>query len=159
VLQKIGLFPDVGASVSWHASPLPRTGPVRPLHRPRLHSLSRSQFFLARLDGNLGLYLGLTGQTIDGVSAFYSGYATHFVPGDRLQALEARLAELEQNSTTGQINQAINEFVADAAEMQVAGKYELVGVVRKAIDVSKDTSGVARTRTSPSWCCRQTGSS
>lgn len=133
--------------------PLPRRrrfrkpAPPRP-HPPHPHRttrpadiLPRAQFFLSRLDGNLGLYLGLTGQTIDGVAAYYAGYATHFVPGDRLQALEARLAELEAGASTSQINAAINEFVADKKELEAAGKYELVGVVRKAIDVS------------PAGCC------
>ena len=129
-LQKIGLFPDVGASVSLPPPPPRPRHPANPASHP--------QFFLSRLDGNLGLYLGLTGQTIDGAGAYFSGFATHFVPGDRLQALEARLAELEANATTGQINTAINEFVADKKELQAAGKYELVDVVRKAIDVSRD---------------------
>lgn len=102
---------------------------------PPSHHLSL-QFFLSRLDGNLGLYLGLTAHTIDGVSAFFAGYATHFVPSDRLGALEARLAELDQSATSKQIDAAISEFVADPKELAAAGQFKLVGLVRKAIDVS-----------------------
>jgi enoyl-CoA hydratase len=47
----IGLFPDIGAS-----------------------------FFLPRLPGKLGLYLGLTGTRMKGADAVHAGLATHFCP-------------------------------------------------------------------------------
>jgi enoyl-CoA hydratase/carnithine racemase len=48
----IGFFPDVGAS-----------------------------YFLSRLPGSIGTYLGLTGHRIDPADALYTGLATHFVAG------------------------------------------------------------------------------
>lgn len=45
----IGFFPDVGAS-----------------------------YFLSRLHGSIGIYLGLTGHRIDAADALYTGLATHF---------------------------------------------------------------------------------
>jgi 3-hydroxyisobutyryl-CoA hydrolase len=51
----IGLFPDVGGS-----------------------------FFLPRLDGFLGTFLGLTGYNLKGKEAFIAGFGTHFVPESRL---------------------------------------------------------------------------
>lgn len=45
----IGFFPDVGAS-----------------------------YFLSRLPGSIGMYLGLTGHRIDAADALYTGLATHF---------------------------------------------------------------------------------
>ena len=58
----IGMFPDIGAT-----------------------------FFLPRLPGALGLYLGLTGQRMTGADAVHAGLATHFVPRARLAALRAAL--------------------------------------------------------------------
>ncbi|KAL8291820.1 hypothetical protein RQP46_002078 [Phenoliferia psychrophenolica] len=104
---KIGLFPDVGAS-----------------------------FFLSRLDGQLGLYLGLTGARIRGVGAFLSGFASHYVPSERLEGLETRLSELAPDATIEDVNSAIEEFVADAHDLKIAaaGSYDLIGPKRRAID-------------------------
>lgn len=93
-------------------------------------------FFLSRLDGQLGLYLALTGARLTGAEAFLAGLASHYVPAERLEALEARLAELDQAATKDDVNAAIEEFSADAAELKVAlEKYTLVGPIRRAIDV------------------------
>lgn len=102
---KIGLFPDVGAN-----------------------------FFLSRMDGALGLFLGLTGHTVSGAGTLFAGFATHLVPQARLDALEARLAELEPTATHDDVNAAIEEFSADAIELQSA-TYDLVGPKRRAIDI------------------------
>lgn len=59
----IGLFPDVGAT-----------------------------YVLPRLAGGLGLYLGLTGARLKSADAVYAGIATHYVPADKLDALEDMLA-------------------------------------------------------------------
>jgi len=59
----IALFPDVGAS-----------------------------FFLPRLPGALGMFLGLTGTRLTGADAVHAGLATHFVPKSKLPALSASLA-------------------------------------------------------------------
>ena len=49
----IGLFPDVGGS-----------------------------YFLSRCPGAIGLYLGLTGQTIKAADALYAGLATHYIASE-----------------------------------------------------------------------------
>ncbi len=59
----IGLFPDIGAS-----------------------------FFLQRLPGKLGLWLGLTGARLRGVDVRASGLATHYIPSKLLPELEGRCA-------------------------------------------------------------------
>ncbi|XP_064555284.1 3-hydroxyisobutyryl-CoA hydrolase, mitochondrial isoform X2 [Drosophila montana] len=56
----IGLFPDVGGS-----------------------------YFLPRLQGKLGLYLGLTGHRLRGGDVYYAGIATHY-------CVSSKIAELEQ---------------------------------------------------------------
>lgn len=110
----IGLFPDVGAN-----------------------------FFLSRLDGQLGAYLGLTSERLSGYGVYLAGIATHYVPSDRLDSLQERLANLQfpaecpSTSQAGQqlINACIEEFVGDG-EAASAGvqSYELVGAKRLAID-------------------------
>ncbi|KPV75729.1 uncharacterized protein RHOBADRAFT_13973, partial [Rhodotorula graminis WP1] len=103
---KIGLFPDVGAN-----------------------------FLLPRLDGQLGLYLGLTSFPLKGAATFFAGLATHYVPSERLAALETRLSELDVSATHDTVNSVIEEFAADASELAQALKaYPLVGPVRRAID-------------------------
>jgi enoyl-CoA hydratase/carnithine racemase len=59
----IGFFPDIGAT-----------------------------FFLPRLPGELGTYLGLTGTRMTGADAVHAGFATHFTPRARLADLAAALA-------------------------------------------------------------------
>ena len=59
----IGLFPDVGATR-----------------------------FLNRCPGQIGRYLGLTGARLGPADALYCGFATHFVPRERVPALVAALA-------------------------------------------------------------------
>jgi enoyl-CoA hydratase len=51
-------------------------------------------FFLPRLPGQLGVYLGLTGLRTTGADAVHAGFATHFVSRADLPALSAALAEI-----------------------------------------------------------------
>ena len=51
-------------------------------------------FFLPRLPGQLGVYLGLTGLRTTGADAVHAGFATHFVSRARLPSLSAALAEI-----------------------------------------------------------------
>jgi enoyl-CoA hydratase len=60
----IGFFPDIGAT-----------------------------FFLPRLPGQLGAYLGLTGVRMQGADAVHAGLATHFTRREDLPALSRALAE------------------------------------------------------------------
>ena len=60
----IGLFPDVGGS-----------------------------WFLPRLPGEIGLYLGMTGARLKTQDALYAGVATHFVPASKRDALVESLAD------------------------------------------------------------------
>ncbi len=60
----IGFFPDIGAT-----------------------------FFLPRLPGRIGTYLGLTGARMQGADAVHAGLATQFCPRARLAALAQALTE------------------------------------------------------------------
>ncbi|NXL03283.1 HIBCH protein, partial [Mesembrinibis cayennensis] len=65
----IGLFPDVGGG-----------------------------YFLPRLSGKLGYYLGLTGFRLKGRDVVKAGIATHFVESEKLPALEKDLIALKSPS-------------------------------------------------------------
>ncbi|XP_016842356.1 3-hydroxyisobutyryl-CoA hydrolase, mitochondrial [Nasonia vitripennis] len=68
----IGLFPDVGGT-----------------------------YFLSKLKGKLGLFLGLTGHRLKGVDVLLAGIATHYVPSEKLEAVTREL--LENNSNVDEI--------------------------------------------------------
>lgn len=75
----IGLFPDVGGG-----------------------------YFLARTPGELGTYLGLTGEVINAADALYADLADVFIPTVELPAL----MELLESSTAPDIRLAIRDFAA-----------------------------------------------
>lgn len=60
----IGFFPDIGAT-----------------------------FFLPRLPGEIGTYLGLTGARVSGADAVHAGFATHFTPRAQIAQLADALAQ------------------------------------------------------------------
>jgi enoyl-CoA hydratase len=59
----IGLFPDVGGG-----------------------------WYLPRLDGRIGYYLGLTGARLDGAECVAVGLSTHYLPAERLAEVKQRIA-------------------------------------------------------------------
>lgn len=65
----LGLFPDVGAS-----------------------------YFLSRLPGFFGEYVGLTGARLDGAELLACGLATHFVPSSKLASLEEDLCRVASSN-------------------------------------------------------------
>ncbi|KAK3014418.1 hypothetical protein RJ639_009087, partial [Escallonia herrerae] len=80
----IGHFPDVGAS-----------------------------YFLSRLPGYYGEYLGLTGARIDGAEMVACGLATHFVLSKDLQSIENNLLAVP-SSDTATIYEHIKKYINQA---------------------------------------------
>lgn len=76
----LGLFPDVGAS-----------------------------YYLSRLPGFFGEYVGLTGARLDGAEMLACGLATHFVPSERLSLLEEALCKVD-SSDPAIISAVIDEY-------------------------------------------------
>ncbi|KAI0664689.1 3-hydroxyisobutyryl-coenzyme A hydrolase [Cubamyces menziesii] len=99
---KIGYSPDVGAS-----------------------------YFLSRVDGEIGTYLGLTGATITGRAVFEHGFATHFVESRRIPALLEHLAALE-NPTYQRINELIEEARSEREPDEPSTA--IIGAKREALD-------------------------
>ncbi|XP_078163415.1 putative 3-hydroxyisobutyryl-CoA hydrolase 3 [Carex rostrata] len=77
---QIGLFPDVGAS-----------------------------YFLSRLQGFFGEYMGLTGTKMGGAEMLASGLATHFVSSKNLEKLEESLNNVETDDERV-IHKIINQY-------------------------------------------------
>src|SRR5204862_2087202 len=80
----IGLFPDVGATR-----------------------------FLNLCPGHVGRYLGLTGARLGPADALYCGFATHFVPRDRVPDLHTRLTGIE--GRTGDEKKEVEGILASVA--------------------------------------------
>lgn len=62
-------------------------------------------YFLPRLRGSLGMFLGLTGHRLKGRDCLHAGLATHAVNKDDISSLEAELS-----SNPGQVQQILDEF-------------------------------------------------
>jgi len=85
----IGLFPDVGGG-----------------------------YFLSRAPGQLGTYLGLTGETINAADALYAELADVFIPTAELPSLMNLLVSAQ----FADIRDAIREFAAPFAEQATADR-------------------------------------
>ncbi|KAH1297009.1 hypothetical protein KXX11_007572, partial [Aspergillus fumigatus] len=106
----IGFFPDVGGS-----------------------------FFLPRLDGEIGTYLALTSERLNGVQALYAGIATHYFHSSVLSNLTARLAELvfRDHASLAErldlVNKTMAEFSVGLPPVEQE-PIQLAGSLRSAID-------------------------
>lgn len=58
-----------------------------------------SSFFLSKIRGNLGRYLALTSDTLDGYDNVLTGVATHYIESKDLESLHTRLKSLRLNGT------------------------------------------------------------
>lgn len=95
----IGSIPDVGATRFLHACP-----------------------------GRIGLYLGLTGGRVGAADALYCGFATHFVPRDRLGALIAALGAVDwrQGEAAAQAGAVLDRFSAAPGEASLPALREAI---------------------------------
>lgn len=102
----IGFFPDVGTT-----------------------------FFLPRMDDKLGYYYALTGEVLSGLDAYVAGFATHYVPSDRIEQLTSRLSNLKPPVVNGVRDQAstlrdlkdffaqVNSAIEEYAESKIPENY------------------------------------
>jgi len=91
----IGLFPDVGATR-----------------------------FLNLAPGHIGRYLALTGARLGPADALFCGFATHFVPRERVPALVEALTDLawRRGGEGAQIAEALAAFAGDPGEPPLAAR-------------------------------------
>ncbi|XP_068503033.1 probable 3-hydroxyisobutyryl-CoA hydrolase 3 isoform X2 [Phaseolus vulgaris] len=102
----IGHFPDVGAN-----------------------------YFLSRLPGYFGEYLGLTGAQLDGAEIAACGLATHFVPSIKLESLENALQVL--NSPNVSTISALIKTFAEKPNVREDSPFRSLEVINKCF--SKET--------------------
>ena len=129
----IGLFPDVGAT-----------------------------YFLSRLPGGLGFYLGLTGVRMKAADALYAGFATDYVPSARLDELMAALGAAKPTSKED-VSALIRDFAEDPGPAPLASKRQAIGrcfmqetlddvldaLTHEPDDWSDETLKILKTRCSP----------
>lgn len=96
----IGLFPDVGGS-----------------------------FFLSRTPGQIGAYLGVTGEIIGAADALYCGLADVFIPSDRLPALLDTIT----STVDADVRNTIRVFAAPFQE-NVSSQASVLAAQRALID-------------------------
>ncbi|PWN52529.1 ClpP/crotonase [Violaceomyces palustris] len=93
---------------------------------------------LARLDGKVGQYLGLTGARISGEEAYLVGLATHYIASSNIDSLAFRLSTLpvETGSNPCHVSDAICEYSAEpfAEGSEVLSKTPFLGDRRIALD-------------------------
>jgi enoyl-CoA hydratase len=95
----IGLFPDVGATR-----------------------------FLNLCPGQIGRYLGLTGVRLGAADALYCGFATHFVPRERVPELVATLTGTawEPGHERSQVEALLGRFAADPGPPPLAARRAVI---------------------------------
>jgi enoyl-CoA hydratase/carnithine racemase len=77
-------------------------------------------WFLSRAPGQLGTYLGVTGEVISAADALYAGLADLFVPGAALASLSEAIIESKDAQTS--VHEFANQFTsqADPAQSRLA---------------------------------------
>ncbi|KAG6851294.1 hypothetical protein H0H93_011730 [Arthromyces matolae] len=88
-------------------------------------------YFLSRLDGEIGTFLALTGGEVKGRDVYELGFATHYIPSRRIPVLLDRLASLEK-AIPRVVNNTIEEFSAE--RLPGEKPYIFSGQVREALD-------------------------
>lgn len=66
-------------------------------------------YFLPRISGKLGIYLGLTGRRLKGLDIQKAGLATHFLPSSHLSALENDLVRIE-DANAAKISHLLSKY-------------------------------------------------
>ncbi|KAJ1565650.1 hypothetical protein HK096_000809 [Nowakowskiella sp. JEL0078] len=92
-------------------------------------------FFLNKIaDGSaFGKYLAMTGKSMVGMDAVYSGLATHFVPADRVEPLIKRLENIEDSDLIS-LMELVDDFVGSAPSIEQWSTWQLGGSVMDAIN-------------------------
>ena len=104
----IGFFPDVGTT-----------------------------FFLPRLDDKLGYYTALTGAVLNGLDAYFMGFATHYIKSEKLPEVVKRLStlqppEIEEGEEISLVkgNKAyfndVNDILNEFSEKQLPENYKFL---------------------------------
>jgi len=73
-------------------------------------------YFLPRMTGQLGMFLGLTGHRLKGWDCLHAGVATHAVKGDMVDELEEALASLGVGNVSQEnVKKVLDQFLPEEA--------------------------------------------
>ncbi|KAJ7481175.1 3-hydroxyisobutyryl-CoA hydrolase [Mycena galericulata] len=92
-----------------------------------------SNYFMSRLDGELGTYLALTSDTLKGRAVFEHGFATHYIPARRIPMLLDRLSNLETSDKTT-IDRTLEELCSEREQEEPPAPF--VDEKRVALDLA-----------------------
>ncbi|MCL7043505.1 hypothetical protein MKW94_026736 [Papaver nudicaule] len=84
-------------------------------------------FFLSRLPGFFGEYIGLTGARLDGTEMLACGIATHFVPSTKLSLLEEALNKV--NTSDPDIISAVIDKFSEQPPLQEGSAYHRLDII------------------------------
>ncbi|KAK7038109.1 mitochondrial 3-hydroxyisobutyryl-CoA hydrolase [Favolaschia claudopus] len=90
-----------------------------------------SSYYMSRLDGQLGTYLALTGDSLQGRAVFELGFATHFIPSRRIPMLMERLSNLE-TTDKALVDRTLEELSSEREPEEPPSPF--VGLTRVALD-------------------------
>ncbi|KAL5704729.1 3-hydroxyisobutyryl-CoA hydrolase [Ranunculus cassubicifolius] len=86
-------------------------------------------YYLPRVQGCFGVYLGLTGARLDGAEMLACGLATHYVSSSKLEALEEALIQVN-TSDSRVISLIIDEF-SHRPELKAKSAYNSLDIINK----------------------------
>ncbi|MEM6851383.1 MAG: enoyl-CoA hydratase/isomerase family protein, partial [Pseudomonadota bacterium] len=90
-------------------------------------------WFLPRLAGRLGYWLGLTGARLKGEDVTAAGVATHFAASDACEALKADLAKAGEGALDAFTSASEGSFAAHRAAIEACFAHESVEAIREAL--------------------------
>lgn len=92
-------------------------------------------FFLPRLPGEIGTWMGLTGARLKSADCIASGVATHYVPTEHYDALIARLETAELDGDGEALEVILEELSGDASSSDFAVSRGLIDAAFEGDDV------------------------
>jgi 3-hydroxyisobutyryl-CoA hydrolase len=94
---------------------------------------------LARLDGKVGQYLGMTGARISGPEAYLIGVASHYIPSSNIQTVVDRLAQYPQGALTSSGGSDAARKVSDLLEEYTTDPFAEGSLPDKEADKLRET--------------------
>src|SRR6202046_1014267 len=79
-------------------------------------------WLLTRIPGEIGMFFGLSGQTMNGPDAIFSRFADAVVPSTKLPALRAALTALRSGATSAEVDNVIAGFASGESAGPIAAK-------------------------------------
>lgn len=83
-------------------------------------------YFLPRLDGEVGMWLGLTGARLKAADCLHVGAATHFIVSERQDGFVNELARAHLDERGGVVDALLAEYASDPGEAPAASARALI---------------------------------